>query len=99
MIETSPNSGAAGHHDHDGHVEVPGPGPSLISCDFKEVDRVEGIITELNLGYRTASRIGDAHGRADDTPLVERRVPGGFQALGGCEDAAQRRPDIFAEDV
>ena len=86
------------HHD-DRHVVVAGAGPALIAGDFEQIDGVEAVIAELDFADRPAAGVGDAHRRADDAALVERRVPGGAQPLRGGEDAAERRPDVFAEDV
>ena len=78
---------------------MPGAGPALIAGHLEQVDGVEAVVAELDLADGPAAGVGDAHGRADDAALVERRVPGGLQPLRGGEDAAQRRADVLAEDV
>src|SRR5207244_3873909 len=62
-------------------------------------DHVEPVVAELDLADRPAAGVGDAHGRADDAAFVEWGVPGGAEALGGGEDAAERRADVLAEHV
>jgi len=89
----------AGRHDHHRQLETAGPGPALVAGHFEEVNCVETVVAELDLGHGPAAGVGDAHGAADDAALVERRIPGGLQPLRGGEDAAQRRADVLAEDV
>src|SRR5262249_15964706 len=67
--------------------------------DLQQVDGVEAIVAELNLGDGPAARVGNAHRHADDPALIEGRVPGGLEALCGGKDASQWWPDILAEDV
>ena len=81
------------------HVVVAGAGPALVAGDLEQVDGVEAVVAELDLADGPAAGVGDAHRRADDAALVERRVPGGLEPLRGGEDAAQRRADVLAEDV
>ncbi len=59
----------------------------------------EPVIAELDFANRLAAGISNAHRGGNDAAFVERRIPGGAQALSGGENAAQRRADIFAEDV
>ena len=99
MVEAAADAGAARRHHHHRQFVLAGPGPALVAGDFEEVDGVEAVVAELDLGHGPAAGVGDAHGRADDAALVERRVPGGLEALRGGEDAAQRRADVLAEDV
>ena len=99
MIEAAANAGAGRRHDHDRHVEVARARPALVTRDLEQIDGVEAVIAELNLGDRPASRVGDAHGGADDAALIERRVPRRVQPLRRREHAAQRWADVFAEDV
>ena len=99
MIQAAADAGAGRRHHDDRHVEVAGAGPALVAGDLEQVDGVEAVVAELDLADRPAAGVGDAHGRADDAALVERRVPGGLEPLRGGEDAAQRRADVLAEDV
>ena len=99
MIQAAANAGARRRHEHDGHVEMPGPGPALIAGHLQQIDGVEAVVAELNLADRPAAGVGDAHGHADDAAFIERRIPGGLEPLRGREDAAQRRADVLAEDV
>jgi hypothetical protein len=53
----------------------------------------------LNFRDRFLARECEADGGADNAALVERRVPGRLETLRAGEDAAERWPDVFAEDV
>ena len=99
MVEAAADAGAARRHHHHRQVVVAGAGPALVAGHLEQVDGVEAVVAELDLGDGPAAGVGDAHGRADDAALVERRVPGGLEPLRGGEDAAQRRADVLAEDV
>src|ERR1019366_7722 len=99
MVKTTAYAGAARRHHHHRQFILAGPGPALIAGYFKEVNYVEAVIAELDFGDRPAAGIGDAHGRADDSALVQRRIPGGFQTLRRGENAAQRWADVLSENV
>src|SRR5437762_2101165 len=99
MVQAAADAGAARRHEDDRHVELTVARPALVAGHLQQVDGVEAVVAELNLGHRPAARVGDTHGGADDAALVERGVPGGLEALRGGEDAAQRRADILTENV
>ena len=99
MIDAAADAGARGNHHHDGHLKRPGAGPADVPGKLEQIDDVEGVIAKLNFEHRLGARQGESHRRPDNSPFVQGGVPGGFQSLGGGEDAAKRRPDILAEDV
>ena len=99
VIDGAANTRTGGSHHDDRHVESAGAGPTLIACDLQKVDDVEGVVGELDFEDRFAAAVGDSHRRADQSALVERGIPRGSQTLRGGEDAAERRADVFAEDV
>ena len=99
MVEAAADAGAARRHHHHRQLVLARAGPALVAGHFEEVDGVESVVAELDLGDGPAAGVGDAHRRADDAALVERRVPGRLESLRGGEDAAQRRADVLAEHV
>ncbi len=99
MVEAAADAGTARRHHHHRQIVLAGARPALVAGHFEEVDGIESVVAELDLGHGPAAGVGDAHRRADDAALVERRVPRSFQTLRGGEDAAQRRADILAEHV
>ena len=76
-----------------------GAGPALVAGHLEQVDGVEAVVAELNFANRPAAGVRDPHGGADDPAFVQRRIPGGPESLCGGENSAQRRTDIFAEDI
>src|SRR5207245_4599729 len=99
VVEAAADAGAGRRHDDHRQLELPRPGPALVAGHLEQVDGVEAVVAELDLGDGPAAGVGDAHGAADNAALVQGRVPGGLQSLRGGEDAAQRRADVLAEDV
>ena len=99
VIEAAADAASGrGHHDHR-QGEVARAGPALVAGDLEQVDGVEAVVAELDLGDGASAGVGDAHGHADDAAFIEGAVPGGAQPLSGGEDAAERRADVLAEDV
>ena len=99
MVETAADPRTARSHDHDPHVIIAGAGPALVAGHLEQVDGIEAVIAELNLGHRAAAGIGDAHRGADDAAFVQRRVPGRLESLRRREHPSERRAYIFAEDI
>ena len=99
MVEAAADAGAVGRHDDDGHVVAAGGGPALVAGQLQHVERIEGVVAELDFADGPAAGVGDAHRGAEDAAFVERGIPGGLEPLRGGEDAAERRADVLAEHI
>ena len=70
------DAGTARRHDDDRHVVVARAGPALVSRDLEEIDGVESVVAELYFCDRASACVRNSHGGPDDSPFVERRIPG-----------------------
>src|SRR5690606_32092191 len=86
-------------HHHHRQMPVAVGRPAGVARQLEQVDGVEDVVGELDLRHRALARHGEAHRRGDDPALVEGRVPGGLQALGAGEDAAQRRAYFLSQKM
>src|SRR4051794_5499954 len=86
---------------HHGHREIPIAirSPALHAGQFQKIDRVVNVIAELNFSDVAAACESQAHRCADDSALVERRVPSLRKSLSCRENAAERWSHVFTENI
>ncbi len=99
VVDAAVDAGAHRRHEHEGDVVGAVRRPVGVARDLEEVDGVERVVTELDLGDRLLASECEPDAHPDDPPLVQGRVPRRLQPLSGREDAAEGRADVLAEDV
>ena len=66
---------------------------------FQEIDGIKNIIAELNLGDAAVPGKSEPDGGRYNSALIERRVPGIFQALSCRENSTEWCAHVFAKNI